>query len=97
MGKIAYATFAAPEPDFTNLTTLITLTLADGERLETRADWAIGSARAPMGFDAVREKFDQCAAYAQWPTDRAGAMVRAVAGLGVEDGALAALIASARR
>ena len=63
MGRIAYAAYESAGPDFTNVTTLIDVDLADGRTLSGRADYAHGSTRSPMGFDDIAEKFRQCAAY----------------------------------
>ncbi len=81
MERIDYGAFDEAGPDFTNLTTLITLGLADGAMHEGRADYARGSNRAPMSWDDIIEKFTSCLAVVDWPEDKAAAAIEAVARL----------------
>ena len=81
MGKIDYGAYPDAGTDYTNVTTLIDVTLSDGRILSGRADHARGSTKAPMSFDDVAQKFRQCATYAGHPQTRSEALLRNVAGL----------------
>ncbi len=81
MERIDYAAYDHAEDDYTNVTTLLAVELADGRVIEGRADHARGSMRAPMSYDEVTEKFMGCADYAGWPEDTATRIVDAVAAL----------------
>ena len=61
MNRVTYTPYDVVGGDYTNVTTLIDVVLADGQTLSGRADFAKGSTNAPMDFDAVAEKFRQCA------------------------------------
>lgn len=78
MARIDFAAYPDAGPDFTNVTTLVDVELQGGERLSGRADHAPGSTQAPMGFDAVAEKFRQCAAYGGLSEARAALAIAAV-------------------
>jgi 2-methylcitrate dehydratase PrpD len=71
MERVAYSAYSGDEPGFTNLTTFVEITLTDGRRLSERADYARGSARAPMTWDEALEKYLGCAAFAGWDEGRA--------------------------
>lgn len=71
MTKVRYSAFDTPDAGYTNVTTLIDVTLNDGAVLSGRADHARGSTTAPMTFEEVAEKFHQCAAYAGFPSGQA--------------------------
>ena len=43
------------------------LTLKDGRTITGRADFGKGSPTNPMSYDEVAEKFQGCAAFAEWP------------------------------
>jgi 2-methylcitrate dehydratase PrpD len=64
MEKIAFAAYDRAEADYTNVTTLLEIDLADGRRLAARADYAKGSTRLPMTFAEIADKFLSCAAAA---------------------------------
>jgi len=81
MGRIDYGAFDTPGADFTNVTTLMTLSLADGATHEGRRDYARGSNRAPMSWDDITEKFSSCLSVVDWPEDKQAAAIEAVAGL----------------
>lgn len=81
MARIDYRAFETPGADFTNVTTLMTLRLADGAVHEGRADFARGSNRAPMSWAQITGKFRSCLAAVAWPEEKAGAAVEAVARL----------------
>lgn len=92
MERIDYRAFDEQGADFTNVTTLMTLGLADGATHEGRCDYARGSNRAPMSWDDIGEKFTACLAAVDWPEDKAAAAIEAVAELESLDG-MAALVA----
>lgn len=73
MRKVVYTAYDA-EDGYTNVTTLIEVTLDDGTVLSGRADHARGSTRAPMSFDDVSAKFRQCATYCRHPQDKISAI-----------------------
>lgn len=78
MRRVSYAPYATPNEGYTNVTTLIDVILTDGRKISGRADHARGSTKAPMDFDAVTDKFRQCAAFGGVSDDRAGTIVEAV-------------------
>ena len=78
IGRIQYDTFAQPEPDYTNVTTLLEIRLKDGRSFDGRADFAKGSSRNPMTREEVTQKFLECAAHAGWPDERARRIADAV-------------------
>ena len=78
MERVRFNAYDEPEPDYTNMTTLLDVALADGTGLHRRCDWAQGSTRAPMSFQAAREKFLQCIEFAGFPPDSAEALIEAV-------------------
>jgi len=71
MEKIEFSSYAEAGPGYTNVTSLIDIRLCSGETIDGRADYAVGSSQAPMGWDAVSEKYRQCADYAGWPAEKA--------------------------
>ena len=81
MERIDYRTYETVEPGFTNVTSFVAVTLADGAVHEGRADFARGSSAAPMSWGDVTAKFLGCAAAAGWPEDRARRVADTVAGL----------------
>lgn len=81
MAKVDYGAYDKREDGYTNVTTLIAVTLKDGRRFDVRADFGKGNPRNPMRFDDLAEKFRGCAAYANWPADRAEAVIAMVADL----------------
>jgi 2-methylcitrate dehydratase PrpD len=92
MARIDYGAFDSPGADFSNVTTLMTLSLTDGTTHEARADYARGSNRAPMSWNDITEKFNGCLAAVDWPEKKAAAAIEAVAKLESLDD-LSALIA----
>jgi 2-methylcitrate dehydratase PrpD len=70
MGKVEYTAYDVADDGYTNVTTLIDVTLENGQILSGRADHARGSSRAPMDFDEVARKFRGCATYSCHPADR---------------------------
>lgn len=81
MGRIAYSAYEETGPDFTNVTTLVEVELADGRKLFGRADYAAGSTRDPMSWDDVADKFRQCASYGGHPAEATERIVELVSGL----------------
>ena len=75
MGRIEYGAYDDAGPDYTNVTTLVDIELADGRVLSGRADYAHGSTRSPMGFDDIVEKFRQCADFGGHPDVQSGRIV----------------------
>lgn len=78
MDRIDFAAFDKIEEDFTNTTTFIEIDLADGGTIAGRVDYPKGSPQDPMTYDEVTEKFEECADYAEWPTDKAARIVELV-------------------
>lgn len=81
IGRIDFHAFDRAEPNYTNVTTFLAVTLKDGTVHEGRADYPRGSPEDPMTYDDVAEKFRGCAAAAHWPADRAERVIELVAGL----------------
>ena len=81
MERVRFSAYDAAEPDFTNMTTLLDVALADGTRLHKRCDWAQGSTQSPMSFEAACGKFRQCTAFAGFPQEAAEAVIEIVADL----------------
>ena len=63
------------------MTTILDVKLRDGRTYSGRADFARGSPQDPMSFEAVADKFRDCAAFAGWPDARSRAIVEAVRSL----------------
>ena len=98
MDRITFDVFETPGRDYTNMTTLLDITLNDGEMIARRIDWAIGAAQAPMPFSEVVDKARGCAAHAGWPDARIEGLIEAVASLAtLEDAGALARLASAPR
>ena len=49
------------------MTTILKITMKDGRTITGRADFGKGSPTNPMSYDEVAEKFQGCAAFAEWP------------------------------
>lgn len=78
VSKINYSSFDELGADYTNVTTLLEIDLADGETISGRADFAPGSAADPMSFDVVVDKFRGCADHAGWPEDKSAQAIAMV-------------------
>lgn len=78
MKRVAYTPYDVAGGDYTNVTTLIDVVLANGQTLSGRADFAKGSTKAPMDFDAVAQKFRQCAAVGGFGSEDAQIIVETV-------------------
>lgn len=81
MDRIDYGSYAEAASDYTNVTTLIEIDLADGQTISGRADYARGSTEAPMSFDDITEKFTGCAAHADWPEEKSARIIDLVRNL----------------
>jgi 2-methylcitrate dehydratase PrpD len=60
---------------FDKMTTIIKLTLKNGNVLTGRQDFGKGSPANPMSFDEVAEKFHGSADYAKWPKSKSTKIV----------------------
>ena len=78
MKRVAYTPYDVAGGDYTNVTTLIDVVLANGQTLSGRADFAKGSTKAPMDFDAVAQRFRQCAAVGVFGSEDAQIIVERV-------------------
>ena len=78
MEQVRFAAYDEPEPDYTNMTTLLDVTLTDGTGLHRRCDWAQGSTQSPMSFEDASRKFMQCSAFVDFPPDSADALIEIV-------------------
>jgi 2-methylcitrate dehydratase PrpD len=79
MGRIDHVAYEAVEDGFTNVTSFVEVRRADGTIHKGRADFALGSAQAPMSYDDVADKTRGCAATAGWPADKTEALIGAIA------------------
>jgi 2-methylcitrate dehydratase PrpD len=69
---------------YNKMTTILDIKLKDGRTISGRADFGKGSPTDPMSFEDVAAKFQDCAAFAKWPkqkADRIVEMVRKLEGL----------------
>jgi len=78
MARIDFAAFDTIVSGFTNTTTFVDVALDDGTVLSGRVDYPKGSPQDPMTYDEVAEKFQECADYANWPTDKAARIISLV-------------------
>jgi 2-methylcitrate dehydratase PrpD len=76
-----YVDPVAEKAGYDKMTSIVTVHLKDGQTLTGQADFAKGSPADPMTFDEVVTKFNGCAEYANWPKDKAAAIVEFVSGL----------------
>src|SRR5579864_2299071 len=60
---------------YNKMTTIIDIKLKDGRTISGRADFGKGSPVDPMSFDDVAAKFQDCAAFAKWPKQKADRVV----------------------
>ena len=79
MERIDHVAYDTVEDGFTNVTTFVEIACKDGTKHEGRADFALGSAQAPMSYDDVADKTRGCAAAAGWPKQKTEALIAAVA------------------
>jgi 2-methylcitrate dehydratase PrpD len=65
----------AEKAGYDKMTTILKITLKDGRTISGRADFGKGSPTYPMSYDEAAEKFRGCAAFAEWPSDKANQVV----------------------
>ncbi len=76
MGRVHFYTDPeAEKAGYDKMTTIIKITLKNGRAISGRADFGKGGPTDPMSFDEVAEKFQGCAAYADWPGPKATQVV----------------------
>jgi len=68
----------AEKAGFDKMTTILKITLKDGQVITGRADFGKGSPTDPMTYEEVAEKFHGCAAFAEWPAAKAKQVVEMV-------------------
>ena len=76
IGRVRF--YADPEAEkagFDKMTTILKITMKDGRTITGRADFGKGSPTNPMSYDEVAEKFQGCAAFAEWPAAKATQVV----------------------
>lgn len=73
--RINYTPYAEIGPDYTNVTTFLTVTLKDGRSFSARVDVGKGHPKRRMDYEALAQKFRDCATYAGWPEDKTEAVV----------------------
>ena len=86
MNKVDYTAYRDGEDGYTNVTTLIDITLDDGSVVSGRTDHARGSTKSPMSFEDVAAKFQQCAAFGGHPAEKAAILEKSVVDLDRSDG-----------
>jgi 2-methylcitrate dehydratase PrpD len=68
----------AEKAGYDKMTTILKITLKDGHTISGRADFGKGSPTNPMSYDEVADKFRGCAAFAEWPSEKANQVVAMV-------------------
>jgi 2-methylcitrate dehydratase PrpD len=63
---------------YDKMTTIIEITLKDGQRISGQTDFGKGSPANPMSYEEVADKFRECAAFSRWPNDKAERVVETV-------------------
>jgi 2-methylcitrate dehydratase PrpD len=71
----------AEKAGYDKMTTILDLHLRDGRTVSGSADFAKGSPADPMSWAEVVDKFEDCARFAKWPSDKAKSIVSTVARL----------------
>ena len=66
---------AAEAAGYNKMTTIVDIRLRDGRTISGSADFGKGSPVDPMSYDEVATKFLDCAAFANWSSDKAKAAV----------------------
>src|SRR6201984_2062497 len=64
--------------EYDKMTTILKITLKDGRTISGRAEFGKGSPINPMSYEEVAEKFRGCAAFAEWPADKANQVIEMV-------------------
>jgi|SRR5690242_10248507 len=87
MGRVRFYTDPeAEKTGYDKMTTILKIKLKDGREISGRADFGKGSPANPMSYNDVAEKFQGCAAYAEWPSSKATQLINLVRELeGVND------------
>jgi 2-methylcitrate dehydratase PrpD len=65
----------AEKAGYDKMTTIIKITMKDGHVISGRADFGKGGPTDPMTFEEVAEKFQGCAAYAEWPSSKTSQVI----------------------
>jgi 2-methylcitrate dehydratase PrpD len=79
IGRVRFYTDPeAEKAGYDKMTTILKITLKDGRVISGRADFGKGSPANPMSYDEVAEKFLGCAAFAEWPTEKANQVIEMV-------------------
>lgn len=81
MQRVDYTSYETAGDGYTNVTTLIDVSLQDGRVISGRADHARGSTKSPMSFGEVAQKFRECAAYCRYPEEKTATIESMVSGL----------------
>jgi 2-methylcitrate dehydratase PrpD len=81
IAKVEYTAFQKREEGYSNVTTLMDVSLTDGRKFSLRADFGKGSPRNPMSYDELAEKFRGCAAYANWAEEKTEAVIGLISDL----------------
>jgi len=68
------------------MTTILSVHLKNGAVLTGQADFGKGSPANPFTYDEVADKFRDCAAFAQWPGNKAERFISLVAELELLEG-----------
>jgi 2-methylcitrate dehydratase PrpD len=63
---------------YDKMTTILKITLKDGRTISGRAAFGKGSPANPMSYDEVADKFRGCAAFADWPSEKASQVIELV-------------------
>ncbi len=76
IGRVRFYTDPeAEKAGYDKMTTIIKITLKDGRVISGRTDFGKGSPPNPMSYDEVAEKFQGCAAFAEWPSAKANQVI----------------------
>lgn len=79
IGRIRFGVNPVAEAaGYNKMTTILEIRLQDGRTISGRADFAKGSPAIPMSYEETAEKFLDCAAFAQWPRDKAKSAIELV-------------------
>jgi 2-methylcitrate dehydratase PrpD len=68
----------AEQAGFDKMTSILKVHTKDGRLLTGRAQFAKGSPADPMSYDEVADKFRGCAEFAEWPRQKAEALIEFV-------------------
>src|SRR6266850_2941126 len=76
-----YSDPEAEKAGYDKMTTIIKIIMKDGRTITGSADFGKGSPSNPMSYDEVAEKFQGCAAFAEWPAAKATRVIDLVRNL----------------